>query len=99
VWHDVQDKPKKKRQSAGKKVIKDAFVDKLGWHVEPPSLIWRCAGPGCVQKQCKQWPGNLEPQQGQQQQQQPQLNQPYQLNLLFDGMLSCWQTQYSSDQQ
>lgn len=36
-----QDKPKKKRQATPKKTFSEPFVDKLGWSVEPPSLIWR----------------------------------------------------------
>jgi hypothetical protein len=41
VFSYLQEKPKKKRQSTGKKAFTEPFVDKLGWHVEPPSLIWR----------------------------------------------------------
>jgi len=38
----LQVKPKAKRQSGAKKPkFSEPFVDKLGWHVEPPSLIWR----------------------------------------------------------
>jgi hypothetical protein len=53
-------KPKKKRASGGKKDL-TPFVDELGWHVEPPSLIWRCVlqcrvscccGARVVQPQC-----------------------------------------------
>lgn len=42
-----QEKPKKKRQSAPKKAFTEPFVDKLGWNVEPPSLIWRWVKEGC----------------------------------------------------
>lgn len=41
-----EEKPKKKRQSIPKKTFTEPFVDPLGWHVEPPSLIWRCAQSG-----------------------------------------------------
>lgn len=42
----LQVKPKAKRQSGAKKPkFSEPFVDKLGWNVEPPSLIWRSAGP------------------------------------------------------
>lgn len=42
---ELQEKPKKKRAPAApKKTFSETFVDKLGWSVEPPSLIWRNFG-------------------------------------------------------